>query len=78
MERQRIVQMVVGGTEVEGVVTFSSLYDIDLVMTKPFPGLKGELHIPFFARRYSFEGEYGERRIREILLELYEQGIRHI
>lgn len=74
MSSEAIIKTVVDGVEIEGVVTRHSNYDFTVTMTKPSDGITGGSHIPFFARRYDFDGEYGERRILEVLRELYEQG----
>ena len=69
-----IVKTVLDGVEVEGVVSRHSNYDFTVTMTKPFKGLTGGSHIPCFARRYDFDGEYGDQRISEVLKGLYDGG----
>ena len=78
MSRKYTVKTIVDGVEVEGEV-IRSRFDFTVIMTKPFKGLTGGSHIPMIlrlhevdGRPYVFDGAYGDRRILEILRELYE------
>jgi uncharacterized membrane protein len=69
-----VVKLLINGIEVEGIV-IRTLYDFNIKIVKPYKNLSGGLHIPHFAREHmSFKGEYGDKRIRDLLKELYILG----
>ena len=74
MNSERTVKIVINNNEVEGVVTHRSQFDFFVTITKPFQNISGGAHIPFFARRYTFDGAYGDGRILETLRGLYQRG----
>ena len=74
MTSNNIIKTAVDGTAVEGVV-IRSRFEFSVTMTKPHKGLTSGSHIPFFARRYDFDGKSGDQRILEVLGRLFEQGV---
>ena len=75
MNTENVVKLMIDNLEVEGTVTHLSASDFDVQIIKPFKNISGGSHIPYFARpHYSFEGEYGKKRILETLRDLYVLG----
>lgn len=68
------IRVSIGGVEVSGVVRRYP-YDFTVTIKEPYRNLTSGLHIPYFARGHlSFDGEYGNTRILQILEELYALG----
>lgn len=68
----KMVSTQMNGIAVEGVMKGCS-WDIDVEIAEPFSNLTTGSHIPVFARALprSFDGEYGEIRVRQMLAQLY-------
>jgi hypothetical protein len=71
----KIVKTEIDGTEVECRVCHRSSRDFEIEITRPFQGLQGGLHIPYFsASKQSFDGKHGDERILQELNHLYGLG----
>ena len=73
------IKTLIEGVEVEAVVVRSK-FAFTVKVTSPFKGKESfGPHIPFFLRPFhSFDGEYGDQRILEVLRSLYEQGVQGV
>ena len=75
--KSRYISIIIGEVKVEGRIVHHTSRDIDIEITKPYKNLSTGSHIPYFAMAYrSFDGVYGEKRMKELLNELYEIGNR--
>ncbi len=70
----QIVNVTANGHDVEGHM-FGNSYDITVEITSPFRNLSTGSYIMYLARgHYSFDGEYGELRAKEMLTNLFWVG----
>jgi hypothetical protein len=70
-----LINVMHNGVRVKGVVTQRTHSDINVEITHPYSGLTTGRHIPYWCCPYiSFLGDYGDKRTRELLIELYEKG----
>ncbi len=66
---------IIDGVEVEYTILHRCSNDFELQITKPFQNITGGLYIPNFARaHHSFKGEYGDKRILDVLNNVYGLG----
>lgn len=75
MKKNSKIQIIINDITVESIVLNRTESDIALVITKPYKNISGGSHIPYFARAgLSFNGEYGDNRLKQILAKVYELG----
>jgi len=62
------------GIKVEGLITSRNEIEIHVEITSPFKGHSTSRHISTLASPFiSFMGDYGDRKAREMLAELYRE-----
>ena len=65
----------IDGVEVEYTILHRTSNDFELEITSPFQNITGGLHIMNLARRHcSFDGEYGDERILQVINNVYGLG----
>jgi hypothetical protein len=71
MSMNQEVKVVVNGKTISGQIIFRCESDISVRITRPYNGLTGGLHIPYFARdNSSFMGKHGDETALDLLKEL--------
>ena len=69
------VTVMIEGVEVEARVKYRTASDLGIELLRPYGNLSTGSHIPVYGRRFcSFIGEYGDKRIIDMMKELYEIG----
>jgi len=73
---QPITFSLASGIKIEGEIVHRSESDITVKILSPYVGLSGSLHIPYFSRPFnSFETDYGDITVEQLLARLYELGL---
>ena len=75
MSKNQEISIVAEGKTIKGEITFRNESDISVKIIRPYSGLTGGLHIPYFSRPcHSFMMEYGDRTGENLLRGLWELG----
>ena len=61
----------VQGAEVEGTVVHRTSRDLIVEINRPYQGLQGRSHIPYFMTYENFSGPLGDERAQTLLEDLY-------
>lgn len=69
---EKVIQITISEVLVKGRIVYRSPSDISVEITDPFINITTGLHIPYFARSHaSFQGNYGGKTARRLLVHLY-------
>jgi hypothetical protein len=72
INNDEIVQLIIDGVDVRGVITHRSAGDIEVEITRPYQNISSGWHIPYFGRQlYSYQTPYGDYTARGMLKGLY-------